>query len=61
MPLPPQPLKPCRVGRRILHRMLNIPMPQIVLNEPGVRALVGEGVATGVTEHVGMGLDGQAC
>jgi hypothetical protein len=59
--IPPQPLKPCRVGGSVPDGVLNIPMPQVVLDEPRVRALVGEGVAAGVAEHVGMGFDGQAC
>src|SRR5688572_6568648 len=38
--LPPQPLKPRRIGRRISDGVLNIPVPQIILNEPGIRALI---------------------
>lgn len=34
-------------------------MPQVVLDEPGVRPLVGERVAAGVAQHVGVRLDGQ--
>ena len=34
-------------------------MPQIVLDEPGVGALVGQRKAAGVPEHVGMGRQGQ--
>ena len=33
--------------------MLNVPVPQIVLNEAGVRPLVGKSKATGVAQHVG--------
>ena len=56
---PPQLLKPCGVSRGVAHGVLNVPVPQIVLNEPGVRALVGEGKAAGMAQHVGMHGDGQ--
>jgi hypothetical protein len=36
-------------------------MPQIILNEPRIRALVGEGEATRVTQHVRVRLHGQTC
>ena len=39
--------------------MLDIPMPQIVLDEPGIRALIGQSKAAGVAEHVGMGGQGE--
>ena len=35
-----------------------IPMPEIVLNQPRIRALVGQGEAARVAEHVGMGGQG---
>ena len=41
--------------------MLNIPVSEIVLNQPRVRALVGQGKAARVAQHVRMGFDGQAC
>ncbi len=31
------------------------------MNESRIRALVGQGEATGMAQHVGMGFDGQAC
>ena len=34
-------------------------MPEPALDRPGVVALVGEGVAAGVPQHVGMGLEFQ--
>jgi len=34
-------------------------MAEIILNEPGVRALIGKGEAASVAEHVGMGEQGQ--
>jgi hypothetical protein len=34
-------------------------MAEIILNEPGIRALVGEREAASVAQHVGMGAKGQ--
>jgi len=34
--------------------VLNVAVPEIVLNEPGVRALIGESKAAGMAQHVGM-------
>ena len=34
-------------------------MPEVVLDEPGVRALVGERVAAGMAQHMGVRLHGQ--
>jgi hypothetical protein len=36
----PQFFKPGRVGGRIQHRVLNISVPQIILNQSGVRSLI---------------------
>ena len=36
-------------------------MPEVILNEPGIRALIGKGEAASVAEHVGMGEQGQGC
>lgn len=33
--------------------------PEIILNEPGIRALVGQGEAAGVAQHVRMSEKGQ--
>jgi len=38
--------------------MLNIPMPQIVLNEPRIRALISQGEAARVAQHVRVRLNG---
>ena len=51
--------KPCRVGGRVLDGVLNVPVPEIILNEPRVRALVGQGEAASVAQHVRMGEQGQ--
>lgn len=58
---PPQPFKPRRIGRRIHDGMLNISMPQIILNEPRIRALADQGEAARMAQHVRMGIHGQAC
>jgi hypothetical protein len=36
-------------------------MPQIVLNQPRICTLVGQGEAAGMAQHVRMGCDGQTC
>src|SRR5436305_667208 len=59
--LPPQPFKPCRIRGRVLDGMLNIPVPEIVLNQPRVGALVGQGEATRMAQHVRVRLHGEAC
>ena len=53
----PQLFKPPRVGGGVQHRMLDTAMPQVVLDEPGIRALVRQSEPAGVTEHVRMNLD----
>jgi len=57
--LPPQPLKPGRIRRGVSDGMLNVPVSQVILDEPRIRALVGQGEAAGVAEHVRMGDQGQ--
>ena len=52
--LPPQPLETRRVRGGVAHGVLNVPVPQIVLNEADVCALVGEGKAAGMAKQVGM-------
>ena len=53
--LTPELLEPCRIGGRVLDGVLNVPMPEIVLNEPRIGSLVGKSKAAGVAQHVGMG------
>jgi len=55
----PKPLEPRRVGSGVLDGMLDLAMPEIILNEPRVRALVGKGKAASMPQHVGMGAKGQ--
>ena len=57
---PPQFLKPRRVGRGVAHGVLDVAVPEIVLDEPGVGSLVGQGIAAGMPQHVGVRLDGQS-
>jgi len=55
----PELFKPCRVRGRVPDGVLNAPMPQIVLDEPRVRALVSQGEAASVAQHVGMSEQGK--
>ena len=52
--LPPQLLEPRRVSGGVANGVLNVAVPEIVLNEAGVCALVGEGKSAGMAQHVGM-------
>src|ERR1039457_4703222 len=52
---PPEPFKPGRV----LDGVLNVPVSKIVLNEPRIRALVGQGEAASVAQHMRVGKQGQ--
>jgi hypothetical protein len=52
--LPPQLLKPRRVGGGVANGVL------IFLNEPRVGSLVGEGAAASVAKYVGMGQEGHS-
>ena len=55
----PELLEPCRVCGRVPDGVLNVPVSKIVLNEPRIRALVGQGEAASVAQHVRMGKQGQ--
>jgi hypothetical protein len=44
----------------MLHGVLDRPVPQPILNEPGGGALVGHGEAAGMPQHVWVGAQGQA-
>ena len=52
--LKPQFLEPCRIGGGVANGVVNVAVPQEVLNEAGVRALVGESKTAGMAQHVGM-------
>ena len=56
---PPQLLEPCRVGGGVLDGVLNIPVSEVILSEPRVCALVGQGEAASMAQHVGMNEQGQ--
>src|SRR5271166_4720195 len=43
--------EPRRVGRRVLDGVLNVPVPEIILNEPRISALVSQGEAASVAQH----------
>jgi hypothetical protein len=55
--IPPEVLKAVRRQRRVDGRAGDRPMSQPALDCPGVVALVGEGVAAGVPQHVRVGLE----
>ena len=57
--LPPQLFEPRRVGGGVADGVLDVAMAEVVLDQPGVRALVGQGVAAGVAQHVRIGGQGQ--
>jgi L-fuconolactonase len=40
--------------------VLNVPVSEVILNEPRIRALVGQSEAASVAQHVRMGEDGRA-
>src|SRR5262249_659617 len=42
---PPQPLKTGRIAGCVSNRVLNIAMSQIILNQAGIRALIGQSKA----------------
>lgn len=52
---PPYSSEPGRVTRRVAHRVPDVPVPQIILNQPGVRSVISQRVTTGMTQHVRMG------
>ena len=55
----PQSFKSCRVCRRVNDGVPDVPVSQIVLNEPRICPLVGQGEAASVAQHVRMGGQGQ--
>lgn len=52
--LPPQLLEPRRVGGGVVDGVLNAAVPEIVLDQPGVCTLIGEGNAAGMAQQMGM-------
>jgi len=58
-PLSPELFKAGGIGGGVADGVLNVAVSQIVLNEPGIRALIGQGEAAGMAEHVRMRGQGQ--
>ena len=52
--LPPQLLKPCGIGSGVANGVLNVAVPEIALNQAGVRTLIGKSKGAGMAQHVGM-------
>ena len=52
--LPPQPFEPLGVGLRIAYGIVDLFMPHVLLNQPGVVALIRQVGAAGMLEHVGV-------
>jgi hypothetical protein len=58
--LPPQLLEPCGIAGGVPDGVLNVAMPEIILNQPHIRALIGQGEAAGVAQHMGWAEKGRA-
>jgi hypothetical protein len=56
---PPQLLEACRIGGGVPDSVLNIPVTEIILNEPGIGFLVGKSKAASMAQHVRMSREGQ--
>jgi hypothetical protein len=56
----PEVGKPMGRQRRVTNGMLNIAMPQVLLDGPGIHAFVGEIKTAGMPEHMGMNRKRQA-
>ena len=56
--VPPEPLEPLGRQFSIPHGVLDVLVPEVVLDRPGVVAVVRQFEAAAVAEHVGM--DGKA-
>jgi hypothetical protein len=52
--LPLNHLKPLRIQPGIPHRMLNIPVPQPILNQPRITPLIRQPIPARVPQHMGM-------
>jgi hypothetical protein len=52
--LSPKVLEPCRRQLGVAHRVLNVSVPEIGLQRLGVVAGIGQRIATGMPQHVGM-------
>ncbi len=52
--LSPQPIKSGRIGCRINHGVLSVPVPRVILNQACISPLVGKGIAARMAQHVRM-------
>ena len=52
--IPPKSSKPRRIRRDIDRRAFGFAVAEIIPDEKRVRALVGQGIAAGVAQHVGV-------
>ena len=50
--LAPEPLKPRRVGGRVLDGVLNVAVSEVRLQRPRIMPFVGERITAGVPEHM---------
>ena len=57
--LSPELFKAGGIGGGVADGVLDVAVSQIVLNEPGIRALIGQGEAAGMAEHMGVSGQGQ--
>jgi len=57
----PKVLEPIRRQFGVTYRMLDIPVPEVGLQCSGIVALVGQGEAAGMSEHVRVSLELQPC
>jgi hypothetical protein len=55
----PKSFEPRGIGGGVSDGVLNVPMAEIILNEPGVGSLGGKREAASMAQHVGMGREGQ--
>jgi hypothetical protein len=48
-----------KLGSGVLHGVLDVPMCEIILNEPGAGPLAGQGEAVSMAQYLGMHQEGQ--
>src|SRR5512135_3114032 len=55
--LSPEPLEAGRCGACVSDGVSDVPMAEVILNEPRVVLVIGQIVAGGVAQHVGMDVE----
>jgi hypothetical protein len=55
----PKILKPHRRQLRVAHRVLDVLVPEVRLQRPGVVSLIGQRIAASVPQHVGVALEAE--